>query len=94
LLKNLVGLAHESSIWAAYLRPVSFQEKIYFFSPNFHESLFLLLQLQNRINYIPQLFKAWILSPWSGFEDSFAIVDGGFTAVTMILSFYFFIYFG
>jgi hypothetical protein len=69
-------------------------EKVYFSSPNFHESPLFLPQLQNQANHLPQLFKPCILPPWSGFEGGFATVNGGFATVSGFVFFFFFIYFG
>jgi hypothetical protein len=66
-----------------------FLEKVYFSSPNFRESPLFLLQLQNRANHLPQLFKPCILPPWSGFEDGFATVNGGFATVRRFCLFLF-----
>jgi hypothetical protein len=69
------------------------KEKVYFSSPNFHESPLFLPHLQNRANHLPQLFKPCILPPWSGFEGGFATVNGGFATVRRfcLLSFFLFI---
>jgi hypothetical protein len=64
-------------------------EKVYFSSPNFHESPLFLPQLQNRANHLPQLFKPCILPPWSGFEGGFATVNGGFATVRRFCLFLF-----
>jgi hypothetical protein len=86
--------------WACIRVWEMFGEKVYFSSFNFHESPLFLPQLQNRTNYLPQLFKPCILPPRNGFK-------GGFATVTVVcyskrwfcynigfLSFPFFIYFG
>jgi hypothetical protein len=65
------------------------KEKVYFSSPNFHESPLFLPQLQNRANHLPQLFKPCILPPWSGFEGGFATVNVGFCYSEAVLSFSF-----
>jgi hypothetical protein len=64
-------------------------EKVYFSSPNFHESSFFLPQLRNRANHLPQLFKPCILPPWSSFEGGFATVKGGFATVRRFCLFLF-----
>jgi hypothetical protein len=53
------------------------KEKVYFFSPNSHQSPLFLPQLQNWTNHLLQLFKQCILPPSSGFEGGFAIVNDG-----------------
>jgi hypothetical protein len=68
------------------------KEKVYFSSPNFHESPLFLPQLQNRANRLPQLFKPCILPPWSGFEGGFATVNGGFAIVRRFCLFLFFLF--
>jgi hypothetical protein len=54
--------------WRPKKKRLFYLEKVYFSSSNFRESPFFLPQLQNRTNYLPQLFKPCILPPWSGFE--------------------------
>jgi hypothetical protein len=46
---------------------ISLQE-VHFRSLNFRESLLFIPELQNRVKYIPQLFKPCILCPWHGYE--------------------------
>jgi hypothetical protein len=71
------------------------KEKVYFSSPNSHQSPFFLSQLQNRTNHLPQLFKPCISPPSSGFEAGSATVNGGmlqWTVVccsTVVLSFFY-----
>jgi hypothetical protein len=50
------------------------RKKFYFASPNFHESLIFLLQLQNRSYDFLQFFKTGQLSSLTGFEAEVIMV--------------------
>ena len=44
------------------------KEEVHFRCLNFRKSLFFILELQNRVKYIPQFLKPCILRPWYGYE--------------------------